>query len=146
MQVVAGATRLRLFQTANISNWAAAAPVASRKFVNEREAEQNYPALLQDCNSFSKLIQVQNHLLKFDLSNNPLVLNKFAGTSADLKAIDYASSFLFSPESNIRLYDAFLFNTVIRGYTSERHRLKMQSNCLGKCSVTEFTLMRSPWL
>ncbi|CAI0416712.1 unnamed protein product [Linum tenue] len=114
MQVEVGATRLRLFRSVNISNWAA--PAASRVVGNEREAEQNCLALLQACDSFSKLCQAQAHLIKFGLNNNPLVLTKFAGTSADLKAIDHASSFLFSPESDTRLYDAFLFNTVIRGY------------------------------
>ncbi|CAN1828311.1 Pentatricopeptide repeat-containing protein At2g02980, chloroplastic [Linum perenne] len=84
--------------------------------VNERAAEQNCLAVLQSCDTFPKLTQAQSHIIKSGLTNNPLVLTKFAATSGELKAIDYASSFLFSPESDTRLYDAFLFNTVIRAY------------------------------
>ncbi|KDP33607.1 hypothetical protein JCGZ_07178 [Jatropha curcas] len=83
---------------------------------NRRAAEQKCLALLQDCNSLSKLTQVHTYILKSGLQNNPLVLTKLTATSSDLHAIDYASSFLFSPESDTGLYDTFLFNTIIRAY------------------------------
>ncbi|CAN0877602.1 Pentatricopeptide repeat-containing protein At5g56310 [Linum grandiflorum] len=103
MQVAAVVPKLRLLRQAAV-------------VVNERAAEQNCLAVLHSCNSLPRLNQIQAGIIKAGLTNNPLVLTKFAATSADLKAIDYASSFLFSPESDTRLYDAFLFNTLIRSY------------------------------
>ncbi|KAJ9184019.1 hypothetical protein P3X46_007803 [Hevea brasiliensis] len=88
---------------------------------NNRAAEQRCLALLQDCNSLPKLTQVHTHILKLGLQNNPLVLTKFTSTSSDIYAIDYASSFLFSLESDTRLYDTFLFNTIIRAYAQTNH-------------------------
>lgn len=88
---------------------------------NTREAEQSCLALLQVCGAVPKLTQIQTHIVKLGLRNNPLVLTKFAATASDLKAIDYASSFLFSPDSDTHLYDAFLFNTIIRAYAQTSH-------------------------
>ncbi|XP_065848357.1 pentatricopeptide repeat-containing protein At4g21065-like [Euphorbia lathyris] len=85
-------------------------------FSNNRAAEQRCLSLLQSTNSLSNLTQVHTYILKLGLHNNPLVLTKFTSTSSDLRVIDYASSFLFSPESDTRLYDSFLFNTIIRAY------------------------------
>ncbi|KAF7817242.1 pentatricopeptide repeat-containing protein [Senna tora] len=81
-----------------------------------RVAEQSCLALLQSCNSFNKLTQIQTLILKLGLRNNPLVLTKFASTSSELDAIHYASSFVFSSDADIRVFDTFLFNTVIRAY------------------------------
>ncbi|XP_050158929.1 pentatricopeptide repeat-containing protein At4g21065-like [Malus sylvestris] len=88
---------------------------------NRREAEQSCLALLQGCDAVSKLSQIHAHVLKSGLQNNPLVLTKFAATASDLKAIDYASSFLFSGDADTHLYDSFLFNTVIRAYAQTSH-------------------------
>ncbi|XP_068314329.1 pentatricopeptide repeat-containing protein At4g21065-like [Pyrus communis] len=88
---------------------------------NRREAEQSCLALLQACDAVSKLSQIHAHVLKLGLRNNPLVLTKFASTASDLKAIDYASSFLFSGDADTHLYDSFLFNTVIRAYAQTSH-------------------------
>ncbi|CAN6583655.1 unnamed protein product [Malus baccata var. baccata] len=88
---------------------------------NRREAEQSCLALLQACDAVSKLSQIHAHVLKSGLQNNPLVLTKFAATASDLKAIDYASSFLFSGDADTHLYDSFLFNTVIRAYAQTSH-------------------------
>ncbi|GAV88372.1 PPR domain-containing protein/PPR_2 domain-containing protein/DYW_deaminase domain-containing protein [Cephalotus follicularis] len=92
---------------------------------NKRAAEQSCLALLQSCNTLLKLTQIHTHILKLGLQNNPLVLTKFSSTSSDFNSIDYASSLLFSPENDTCLYDAFLFNTVIRAYaqtTSLRYK------------------------
>ncbi|KAK4550920.1 hypothetical protein RGQ29_032681 [Quercus rubra] len=86
-----------------------------------REAEQSCLALLHSCNTLPKLFQTHTYILKLGLQNNPLVLTKFASTSSDLEDIDYASSFIFSPRSDTRLYDTFLFNTVIRAYAQTTH-------------------------
>ncbi|KAL1315184.1 hypothetical protein HN51_041964 [Arachis hypogaea] len=89
-------------------------------YTSERRlAEQTCLTLLHSCNTLTNLIQIHTIILKLGLHNNPLVLTKFASTSSDLNAIHYASSFLFSPSNNnnnLLLYDAFLFNTVIRAY------------------------------
>ncbi|XP_050364800.1 pentatricopeptide repeat-containing protein At4g21065-like [Argentina anserina] len=92
-----------------------------KKLMKPREAEQSCLALLQLCDVVSKLTQCQAHIVKLGLGNNPMVLTKFAATASDLKAVDYASSVLFSPDSSTHLYDAFLFNTVIRAYSQTRH-------------------------
>lgn len=81
-----------------------------------RVAEQSCLALLQSCDTIQKLTQIQTLILKLGLRNNPLVLTKFASTSSELRAIHYASSFVFSPDADTRVYDPFLFNTVIRAY------------------------------
>ncbi|XP_050268461.1 pentatricopeptide repeat-containing protein At4g21065-like [Quercus robur] len=86
-----------------------------------REAEQSCLAFLHSCNTLPKLFQTHTYILKLGLQNNPLVLTKFASTSSDLEAIDYASSFIFSPRSDTRLYDTFLFNTVVRAYAQTTH-------------------------
>ncbi|CAL2234857.1 unnamed protein product [Prunus armeniaca] len=88
---------------------------------NKREAEQSCLALLQACDAVPKLAQLHGHVLKLGLRNNPLVLTKFTSTASDLKAIDYASSFLFAPDADTRLYDSFLFNTIIRAYAQTSH-------------------------
>ncbi|CAK9174231.1 unnamed protein product [Ilex paraguariensis] len=87
---------------------------------NKRAAEQNCLTLLQLCDSLPKLTQLHAHIFKLGLRNNPLVLTKFASTSSDLNAIDYASTFLFAADAKTHLYDSFLFNTVIRAYTQPR--------------------------
>ncbi|KAL6215120.1 hypothetical protein ACLB2K_014551 [Fragaria x ananassa] len=89
--------------------------------IKTREAEQSCLALLQLCDVVPKLTQIQAHIVKLGLRNNPLVLTKFAATASDLKAVDYASSVLFSPDSDTHLYDAFLFNTIIRAYAQTNH-------------------------
>ncbi|XP_052209945.1 pentatricopeptide repeat-containing protein At4g21065-like [Diospyros lotus] len=89
--------------------------------VSKRAAEQNCLALLQSCDSLARLIQLQASILKSGLHGNLLVLTKFASTSSDLDAIDYASRFLFASESDTLLYDAFFFNTVIRAYARTGH-------------------------
>ncbi|GAB2275514.1 hypothetical protein Dimus_010271 [Dionaea muscipula] len=87
---------------------------------NSRAAEQNCLSLLHICKSPSALHQLHAHILKLGLQNNPLVLTKFTSTSSDLNAIHYATSFLFTGDSNPRLYDTFLFNTVIRAYSQTK--------------------------
>ncbi|KGN62942.1 pentatricopeptide repeat-containing protein At4g21065 [Cucumis sativus] len=88
---------------------------------NPRAPEQNCLALLQACNALPKLTQIHTHILKLGLHNNPLVLTKFASISSLIHATDYAASFLFSAEADTRLYDAFLFNTLIRAYAQTGH-------------------------
>ncbi|XP_022131416.1 pentatricopeptide repeat-containing protein At4g21065-like [Momordica charantia] len=95
------------------------APVFSR--ANPRAAEQDCLALLQACNALPKLAQIHAHILKLGLHNNPLVLTKFASISSVISATDYAASFLFSAGADTRLYDAFLFNTLIRAYAQTGH-------------------------
>ncbi|BBG95498.1 Tetratricopeptide repeat-like superfamily protein, partial [Prunus dulcis] len=87
----------------------------------QREAEQSCLALLQACDAVPKLAQLHGHVLKLGLRNNPLVLTKFTSTASDLKAIDYASPFLFAPDADTHLYDSFLFNTIIRAYAQTSH-------------------------
>lgn len=93
----------------------------SASTTNPRAAEQNCLALLQACNALPKLAQIHTHILKLGLHNNPLVLTKFASISSLIHAPDYAASFLFSAEADTRLYDAFLFNTLIRAYAQTAH-------------------------
>ncbi|WCJ30280.1 Pentatricopeptide repeat (PPR) superfamily protein [Euphorbia peplus] len=85
-------------------------------YTNTRAAEQKCLSLLESATSLSNLTQIHAQILKLGLQNNPLVLIKFTSTSSNLRVTDYASSFLFSPESDTRLYDSFLFNTIIRAY------------------------------
>ncbi|KAK6129533.1 hypothetical protein DH2020_036766 [Rehmannia glutinosa] len=87
----------------------------------KRAAEQNCLSLLQLCNSFSKLTQIQANILKLGHQNNPFILTKFTSISSDLSAIHYACSFIFSPESEPHYYDTFLFNTVIEAYAGTTH-------------------------
>ncbi|KAF5186793.1 Pentatricopeptide repeat-containing protein [Thalictrum thalictroides] len=87
---------------------------------NKRAAEQNCLALLKTCNSFIKLTQVHANLFKLGLQNNPLVLTKFTSTSSNLNAISYAASIILSDDSSIYLYDAFLFNTIIRAFAQTK--------------------------
>ncbi|OMO90854.1 hypothetical protein COLO4_18835 [Corchorus olitorius] len=72
--------------------------------------------LLQSCNSFLNLLQIQTQIIKLGFQNNPLILTNFASKSSDLNSVDYAHCFLFSPHSNTQFYDAFLFNTIIKAY------------------------------
>ncbi|KAI9191507.1 hypothetical protein LWI28_009306 [Acer negundo] len=106
---------------------------------NKRAAEQSCLALLKSCNSLSKFTQIHSYIIKLGLHSNPLVLTKFTSTSADLNAISYASSFVFSPESDTRLYDTFLFNTTIRAY-AQRNDLKTKAvkfyNLMLECGVS----------
>ncbi|KAF3447130.1 hypothetical protein FNV43_RR12310 [Rhamnella rubrinervis] len=95
----------------------------------KREAEQSCLCLLQACDTFPKLSQLHSHILKLGLQNNPLVLTKFTSTCSELGAIDYASSFVFCPDADTRLYDTFLFNTMIRAYAQTSHS-KEKSLCL----------------
>lgn len=90
--------------------------VASAGTDNKRAAEQSCLSLLEACDALAKFVQLQAQILKLGLQNNPLVLTKFAAVSSDLDAVDYASSFVFPSDADYRLYDAFLFNTVIRAY------------------------------
>lgn len=94
---------------------------ASASRPNPRAAEQNCLALLQACDALPKLTQIHAHILKLGLHNNPLVLTKFASISSVINATDYAASFLFSAGADTRLYDAFLFNTLIRAYAQTGH-------------------------
>ncbi|KAJ6406247.1 hypothetical protein OIU84_009885 [Salix udensis] len=102
------------------------APPPTTAAGNTRAAEQSCLALLQACNTLSKLTQIHTHIIKSGLQNNPLVLTKFTATSSDLQAIDYATSFLFSPESDTRLYDTFLYNTITRAY-AQTNNLKAKA-------------------
>ncbi|KAM7459480.1 hypothetical protein LguiA_036474 [Lonicera macranthoides] len=88
----------------------------SNIIINNRLAEQNCLSLLQKCTSLLHLTQLHSHIFKLGLQNNPLVLTKFTSTSSTLDSIGYATSFLFSSDSDTCLYDTFLFNTVIRAY------------------------------
>lgn len=107
--------------------------------MNSRAAEQRCLALLQSCNNLSYFTQIHTHIIKLGLQNNPLVLTKFTSTSADVTAINHASSFVFSPESNPRIYDVFLFNTVIRVHARKKD-LKTKAiefyNYMIKCGVS----------
>ncbi|XP_021737956.1 pentatricopeptide repeat-containing protein At1g08070, chloroplastic-like [Chenopodium quinoa] len=96
-----------------------------------RASQLNSFSLLQTCNSLLQLFQIQAQILRLGLHNNPLILTKFTSTCSDLDAIDYASSFLFSPEADSRCYDTFLFNTVIRGFakTSELKHCALNVYC-----------------
>lgn len=94
--------------------------------IHGRAAEQSCLAHLKTCNSLPKLAQIHSHILKLGILNNPLVLTKFTATSSDLNAIDYATSVLFSPESDTLPYDTFLFNTIIRAY-AQTNNLKTKS-------------------
>jgi pentatricopeptide repeat protein len=94
---------------------------ATLTITTKRAAEQRCLALLHSCNTLPKLAQTHTYILKLGLQNNPLVLTKFASTSSDLHDIDYASSFIFSPDADTRLYDTFLFNTIIRAYAQTTH-------------------------
>ncbi|KAK4375233.1 hypothetical protein RND71_005910 [Anisodus tanguticus] len=96
---------------------------------NNRKAEQNCLSLLQLCNSLPKLLQLQSHIFKLGLQNNPLILTKFTSISSNLNAITYTSSFIFSPYVKPHYFDTFLFNTIIRSYavTSD---LKHNALCL----------------
>ncbi|MED6150354.1 hypothetical protein PIB30_071470 [Stylosanthes scabra] len=99
-------------------------------YTSERRlAEQICLNLLQSCTTLTNLTQIHTLILKLGLHNNPLVLTKFASTSSDLNAVHYASSFLFSPSNNhndLLLYDAFLFNTLIRAY-AQTHASKFKA-------------------
>ncbi|MED6218038.1 hypothetical protein PIB30_023279 [Stylosanthes scabra] len=99
-------------------------------YTSERRlAEQTCLTLLHSCTTLTNLTQIHTLILKLGLHNNPLVLTKFASTSSLLNAIHYASSFLFSPSNNhndLLLYDAFLFNTVIRAY-AQTHASKFKA-------------------
>ncbi|MQM20117.1 hypothetical protein Taro_053132 [Colocasia esculenta] len=82
-----------------------------------RAAEQTCLALLQACASLPALFQVQALLLKSGLHSNTLVLTKYTSTCSSLGGalLDFARSLLFSREAPVHLYDAFLYNTLIRG-------------------------------
>uniref|UniRef100_A0A1D1ZIC0 Pentatricopeptide repeat-containing protein At5g66520 n=1 Tax=Anthurium amnicola TaxID=1678845 RepID=A0A1D1ZIC0_9ARAE len=87
-----------------------------------RAAEQYCLALLQACTSLPALFQIQAHLLKSGLRANPLVLTKFTSTCSSLGALlEPTRSLLFSPDAPVHLYDAFLFNTLIRACAESRH-------------------------
>ncbi|XVE53631.1 hypothetical protein DITRI_Ditri03aG0018400 [Diplodiscus trichospermus] len=89
---------------------------ATSSIYQRAAAEHGFLTLIQSCNTFSNLLQVQTQILKLGFDNNPLILTKFASKSSDLNSIDYAHCFLFSRYSNTYLYDAFLFNTIIKAY------------------------------
>ncbi|XP_010250083.1 PREDICTED: pentatricopeptide repeat-containing protein At4g21065-like [Nelumbo nucifera] len=113
-----------LAQFKKLSTLRSSAATTSLYNNNSRVAEQNCLALLESCNSLAKLTQIHAHLLKSGLQNNAFVLTKFASTSSHLNVIDYAASIAFSHLDSIsthHLYDAFLFNTVIRAYAQTSH-------------------------
>ncbi|GER32579.1 pentatricopeptide repeat-containing protein [Striga asiatica] len=87
----------------------------------KRAAEQNCLALLDLCNSFSTLTQIQARILKLGHRNNLLILSKFTSIASGIDAIDYSCSFTFSPESEPHYNDTFLFNTVIEAYAGTTH-------------------------
>ncbi|WRX33516.1 Pentatricopeptide repeat - like 10 [Theobroma cacao] len=89
---------------------------ATSSYYQRAAAEHGCLTLLQSCNTFTNLLQIQTQILKLGFQNNPLILTNFASKSSDLNSIDYAHCFLFSPHSNTLYYDAFLFNTVIKAY------------------------------
>ncbi|XP_048332594.2 pentatricopeptide repeat-containing protein At4g21065-like [Ziziphus jujuba] len=111
----------KLIRTVNAST--------TRTTNNNRAAEQSCLSLLQACNTVAKVVQLHARILKLGLQNNPLVLTKFTSTSSELGATDYASSFLFCPDADTRLYDTFLFNTMIRAYAQTSHS-KNKALCL----------------
>ncbi|CAL9147044.1 unnamed protein product [Musa hybrid cultivar] len=100
-----------------------------------RAAEQTCLALLQACISLRHLLQTTAFILKSGLQSNPLVLTKFAAASSSLDALEVATSLLFSPHASTHLYDAFLFNTVIRSHA--------QSDRLGerRLAISYFSAM-----
>lgn len=105
---------------------------------NKRAAEQSCLSLLEACDALCKFVQLQAHILKLGLRNNSLVLTKFAAISSELNAVDYASSFVFSPDADSRLYDAFLFNTVIRAYAQTgdlKEKALVLYNAMLRCGV-----------
>ncbi|XP_010648655.1 pentatricopeptide repeat-containing protein At4g21065-like [Vitis vinifera] len=83
--------------------------------MNHRAVEQPCLDILQACNTLPKLAQLHTHIIKLGFQNNPLVLTKFTSASSNLDAIPYAMSLVFSVE-DARVYDAFLFSTIIRAY------------------------------
>ncbi|KAK9100781.1 hypothetical protein Scep_024211 [Stephania cephalantha] len=110
---------------------------------NKRAAEQNSLSLLSTCNSLTKLTQIHAHLLKSGLLTNPLVLTKFSSTSSDLNSIDYAASIVtwsHHDHSHAHLiYDAFLFNTIIRAYAQtdqSKHRAVFFYNLMLSHSIS----------
>ncbi|GMG99006.1 hypothetical protein Nepgr_000846 [Nepenthes gracilis] len=113
------AERSKFFRSITGHCLASAHTINARR--SKRAAEQNCLSLLQICTSLSGLYQLHARILKSGLQNNSLVLTKFTSTSSDLNAIDYASSFLFSFEAYCHLYDAFLFNTIIKGYAETNY-------------------------
>ncbi|KAK3437072.1 hypothetical protein EUGRSUZ_C01762, partial [Eucalyptus grandis] len=74
------------------------------------------------CDAVPKLAQAHARIIKWGLGSNPLVLTKFASASSDLDAVDLACSFVFAPDADARLYDAFLFNTVVRACAQSKRR------------------------
>lgn len=94
---------------------------ATTRTTADRAAEQSCLSLLQACDNVPKVVQLHARILKLGLQSNPLVLTKFTSASSELGAIDYASSFLFCPGADTRLYDTFLFNTMIRAYAHTSH-------------------------
>ncbi|XP_075485137.1 pentatricopeptide repeat-containing protein At4g21065-like [Primulina tabacum] len=94
----------------------------------KRATEQDCLTLLQLCNSLSKLSQLHSFFLKLGFQSNPLILTKFTTISSHLNVIDYASSLIFSPESEPHCYDSFLFNTVIKAY-AETNSFKRTAIC-----------------
>ncbi|XP_010048219.1 pentatricopeptide repeat-containing protein At4g21065 [Eucalyptus grandis] len=89
---------------------------------NGRAAEQSCLASLGLCDAVPKLAQAHARIIKWGLGSNPLVLTKFASASSDLDAVDLACSFVFAPDADARLYDAFLFNTVVRACAQSKRR------------------------
>ncbi|XP_072967838.1 pentatricopeptide repeat-containing protein At4g21065-like [Typha angustifolia] len=91
-------------------------PVTIRS--GSRAAEQNCLSLLLSSTSLPKLLQTLAHLLKSGLQSNPLVLTKFTSTSSALGALPAAVSLLelSDASSSAHLFDAFLFNTLIRSH------------------------------
>lgn len=83
--------------------------------INQRAIEKPCLDHLKACNTLPQLTQVHAQIIKLGFQNDPVVLARFTSTSANLDAIPYAMSFVFSVE-DARVYDAFLFSTIIRAY------------------------------
>eukprot|EP00268_Persea_americana_P057513 TRINITY_DN6897_c0_g2_i2.p1 TRINITY_DN6897_c0_g2~~TRINITY_DN6897_c0_g2_i2.p1 ORF type:complete len:580 (+),score=92.91 TRINITY_DN6897_c0_g2_i2:94-1833(+) len=100
---------------------------------NRRASEQKCLSLLQTCDSLPKLSQIHAYLLKSGLHTNSFVLTKLSSTSSSLRSIDYAFSITFSNNPLLPpSYDAFLFNTFIRGYA---HSHNSQSKAISSFSL-----------
>ncbi|KAL2897838.1 hypothetical protein RDABS01_039620 [Bienertia sinuspersici] len=95
-------------------------------------AKANCLSLLQNCKSFNHLLQIQAYILKLGFQNDYSILIKFTSTSSDFSAISHTTPFLFHPEADVRFYDTFLFNTVIRAYakTSDSKHDALNVYCL----------------
>ncbi|XP_031504202.1 pentatricopeptide repeat-containing protein At4g21065-like [Nymphaea colorata] len=77
-----------------------------------RSGEQRCLALLESCTTPTHIHQLLSHLTKTGLSSNLLIITKLISICPQLNAMEIAESMFF--QSPIR--DAFLYNTIMRGY------------------------------